>query len=270
VIKDIVEEVNNNIQEKGLILGMRNFIEKHHTKLVIEKNPRITEILKKESGIVVANHGAEADVLAILAAVENRKDIYLIINSSVENVLPVLNKYFIHVYVASKIKERWDGRIKLKIWGTFHKTPDYSREEEHQKNIENINKAIEKINQGALVIIFPDGGDKKSDWFPGVGYLIHGIKSKNKSFVIRAFIEGTSNFDYLRFLPIIGRFLPKFKVSFAKPLAVDKIKKADPRETTKYLENKYKEWVSSFQLWTNVSKNYLWLQMLFIFLVTKP
>jgi 1-acyl-sn-glycerol-3-phosphate acyltransferase len=270
VIKDIVEEINKDVQTKGIILGMRKFIKKHHTKLVIKKNPNITEILKKRSGIVVAHHSAESDVLAILAAVEDRKDVYLIINSSVENVSPVLNKHFIHVYVASKIKERWDGRIKLKIWGTFHKTPNYSHEEEHQKNIENINKAIEKINQGALVIIFPNGGDKKSDWFPGVGYLVHGIKSENKSFITRAYIEGTSNFDYLRFLPIIGRFLPKFKVSFAKPLAINQIKKSNPRETTKYLEDKYKEWVSSFKLWTNVSRNYLWLQMLFIFLVTKP
>jgi hypothetical protein len=171
--------------------------------------------------------------------------------------------------VASKIKERWDGRIKLKIWGAFHKTPDYSQEEEHQKNIASINKAIEKINQGALVIIFPNGGDKKSDWYTGVGYLVHGIKPENKSFLTRAYIQGTSDWDYLRFVPIIGRFLPKFKVSFAKPMAINKIKKSNPRETTRFLEDKYKEWVQSFHLW-NVSRNYLWLRMLFIFLLTKP
>jgi len=270
MIRGIIQEIDKNIRENGITWGMQKLLKRSNTKLVIKTNPKIIEVLEKYPGVVVANHPAEADVVAILAAIEKRKDVYLIINSNVKNVSSSLDNHLIPVYINKKIKQSWSGRLKLKIWGCFHKIPDYSQEEEHQKNIESINLAIEKVNQGALVIIFPDGGNKKSYWLSGVGHLINGIKLKNKSFVTRAYIEGTSHFDYLRLFPLLGKFLPKFKVSFAKPLMINQLKKSSPKETTKYLETKYGNWINSFNLWINVSKNYLWLRMLFLFFITKP
>lgn len=270
MIRKVVEKINKNISENGAVLGMQNFIKRCNTKLVVKTNPKIVRILKKHAGIIVANHPAEADVIAIWAAIEDRKDVYMIINSSLKNVSAALDKHLIPVYINTKSTKKWIDRLKLKILSRVVKNPNYSPEEEHQKNIESINLAIKKINQGALVIIFPDGGDKKSNWFSGIGYLIHGVKIKNKSFITRAYIQGTSIFDYLRLLPLVGKFLPKFRVSFAKPLMINKIKKTDPKTTTRYLEARYGNWLKSFNLWTNVSRNYAWLRMLFLFLITKP
>lgn len=269
MISNTLTEINKNIKKVGVVGAIGKFMNKCNTEVVVQSNQEINQVLEKASGVIVANHPAEADVLAILAAVKKRKDIYLIINSSLKNIIPELDKHLIPVFIYNKAIESFEGRLKMKILGWFHKMPKYSPQEEREKNIESINKAIKKINNGGLVIIFPDGGDKKHDWFNGIGHLIHGIKNK-KSFVIRAYIEGTSNFDYLRLIPFIGKLLPKFKISFAKPIKIDEVKKNDPKETTTHLENKYWRWRGGFWLWSKLSKNYLWLRVLFIFLINKP
>lgn len=270
MIKKLVSYLNGCISEHGVVLAMRKFLSKCNTKVEIKSNKEIDKVLKKLSGVVVANHPAESDVMAILSAVKNRKDVFLVITSSFRSLIPELDKHLIPVYISNRITESFEGKIKFKILNRLNKTPIYTPEEEHKKNIESINKAIEKVNNGGLVIIFPNGGDKKHNWFNGIGHLIHGVKNKEESFIIRAYIEGTSTWDYLRLLPLIGKFLPKFKISFANPLRMDTIQKENPKATTVNLENKYWNWRGSVKLWTKVSKNYAWLRMLFIFLISKP
>lgn len=270
MIKGLVNYLDKNISEIGVVLAMRKFINKCNTEIVIKSNKKIDLVLEKLSGVVVANHPAEADVLAILSAIKNRKDVFLIINSQFSNLVPTLNNHLIPVYISNRITKNLWGQIKFQFLFRFKKIKKYSKEEEHQKNIESISMAIEKVNNGGLVIIFPSGGNDKHGWFNGVGHLIHGIKDKEKSFLIRAHIEGTSIWDYLRILPLMGRFLPKFKISFANPLSIDKIKMDDPKQTTVELENNYWKWISSVKLWTKFNKNYLWLRMLFLFFLTKP
>jgi len=269
VIK-VIENLNKEISKCGPVVTSRNFLKRCNTDLVVTRNKKIDGILKNSSGIIVANHPAEADVLAILAAIKDRKDIFLIINSSLTKIIPELDKNLIPVYVNSKSSSSFDGRFKTWFLGLFHKFDKYSRDEEKTKNIESINLAIEKINNGGIVIIFPDGGNGKVDWFNGIGYLIHGVRDKKNKFIIRARIQGTSNWDYLRLLPLIGKLLPKFRVSFSEPLKMNLVKKEDPKVTTNGLEKRYWKWLGSIHLWTRLSKNYAWLRMLFVFLITKP
>ena len=270
MIKVLKNYLDKMIAEKGLSTAMKKILNRCNTQVVVKSNKEINKILKNFSGILVANHPAEADVLAILSAIKNRKDVFLIINSSFKKLLPTLDQHLIPVYIYNRACEHFDGKIKLKILSLFNKIEVYSKEEEHQKNLESMALAVEKINNGGLVIIFPDGGDKKHNWFNGVGHLIHGVKNKEKSFVIRAYIQGTSNWDYLRLLPFIGKFMPKFKISFATPLRMDKVEKDDPKVTTGQLENKYWNWISSIHLWTKLSKQAAWLRILFLFLISKP
>jgi len=269
MINNTLTEINRNIKKMGMVKAINRFMNKCNTEVVVQRSQEINQILKNASGVIVANHPAEADVLAILSAVKKRKDVFLIINSNLKNIIPELDKHLIPVFIYNKAVESFEGKVKMKMLDVLHKMPKYSPQEEKEKNIESINEAIEKVNKGGLVIIFPDGGDKKHGWFFGVGHLIHGIKNE-KSFVIRAYIEGTSNFDYLRLIPIVGKFLPKFKISFAKPIKINEIKKDNPKETTTHLENKYWKWRGVFWLWSKLSKNNLWLKMLFIFLINKP
>ena len=270
MFKNLINYLNKCISKYGVVLAVRKLVKKCNTKIEVKSNKEINKVLKKFSGIVVANHPSGADVFAILSAIKNRKDVFLIATSSLEKMITKLDKHLIPVYISNREVKTLEGRIKAKIFDWFNKTPKYELGEEHQKNIKSMEIAIEKINSGGLVIIFPDGGDKKHGWFNGIGHLIHGIKNKEKSFVIRAYIEGTSNWDYLRLLPLIGKFLPKFKVSFANPLRVDKIKMDCPKKTTTELENNYWNWIFSVKMWTKLTKNYAWIRMLFLFFITKP
>jgi len=269
MIKNTLMEINENIKKMGVVGAIRKFIKKCNTEVVVKSSREINQILRKASGVIVANHPAEADVLAILAAVKKRKDIYLIINSSLKKIIPELDKHLIPVFIYNKSIESFEGKLKMKIVEIFHKVAKHSLQEERDKNIKSINRAINKINKGGLVIIFPDGSDEKHGWFNGIGHMIHGIKNE-KSFVIRAYIQGTSNWDYLRLIPFMGRFMPKFKISFAKPIKIVDIKKNNPKEITANLEDKYWKWRGCLQLWSKFSRNNLWLKMLFIFLINKP
>jgi len=270
MLKGLINYVNKNISELGVVMAMNKFVKKCNTKIVVKSNDEIDKVLEKYSGVIVANHPAETDVLAILSAIKNRKDVFLIINSQLSQLIPELDKYLIPVYVSNRGTESFGTKLKLWFLSKLKKLNNFSKEEEHQKNIESIKFAIEKINQGGLVIIFPSGGNEKMAWFNGIGHLIHGIENKEKSFVIRAHIEGTSNWDYLRVLPLVGKFLPKFKISFANPLRIDKIKMDCPQKTTAELENNYWNWIFSVKLWTKLNKNYAWIRMLFLILITKP
>lgn len=270
MIKKLINYLNKCIADYGIVLAMRKFLDKCNTKVRVESNKKIDKVLEKFSGVIVANHPAEADVLALLSAIKDRKDVYLIINSQLKGLVPELDKYLIPVYISNKINSNLAGRIKLWFVSKVKKLDKYSKEEEHQKNIKSIETAIEKINKGGLVIIFPSGGDEKHGWFNGIGHLIDGIKNKEKKFVMRAHIEGTSNWDYLRLFPLIGKILPKFKVSFANPLRMDRIKMDCPKETTTKLENNYWNWIFSVKIWKKLTNNYAWIRMLFLFFITKP
>lgn len=270
MIKGLISSTNKSIGKVGLVLAMRKLIKKCNTEVIIESNDETNRVLEKISGIVVATHPPESGILALLSAIKDRKDVFLIVTSSFYKFMPKLDKYLIPVYIGDQMSESFEGKIKSKIFGLLKKSKKYSKEKSHQKNIASINMAIEKINQGGLVIIFPNGASRAKDWFDGIGYMIHGIKNKKESFVVMSCVEGTSNWDWIRFLPLIGKFLPKFKVSFSNPLRMDTVKKHNPKVTTTDLENEYWKWLGSIHLWTKLSKNYLWLRMLFLFLINKP
>jgi hypothetical protein len=269
MMKEFVLHLNKNIAKYGFVGAIKKLTHSYGIKIIVKSNDEIDEILTKGSGVLVASHPAEFDVLAILAAIKNRKDVFLIINSHFTKLMPNLDKNLIPVYVYNKSKGNFGGKLKAEIFNFFHRIEKLSGDEGRKKNIESIKLAVEKINNGGLVIIFPDGGTKK-EWFNGVGYLIHGVKNIKNSFVLRAHIKGTSNWDWLRLIPIMNKFLPNFKVNFAKPLKMDLIKQEDQRKTTKFLEKKYWRWLGSLNLWSGLSKNYAWLKTLFLFLITKP
>ncbi len=244
MIKEFVSKLDRSVAKYGLVEAIKKLLLSYGAKVVVESNDEIDEILTNGSGVLVASHPAEFDVPVILAAIKNRKDVFLVINSHFMKLIPNLDQYLIPVYVYNKSRSHFFGRLTTKIFNTFHRIEKMSIEEGRKKNIKSIKLAADKINSGGLVIIFPDGG-VGGKWFNGVGHLIHGVKNIKNSFVLRVNIKGTSNWNWLRLIPIMNKFLPEFRVSFAKPLKMNLIKKEEPGKTTKYLEKKYREWSKS-------------------------
>ena len=78
--------------------------------------------MEKFSGIVVAAHPPESGILALLSAVKDRKDVFLIVTSSFYKFIPKLDKYLIPVYIGDQMSDSFEEKIKSKIFGLFKKT----------------------------------------------------------------------------------------------------------------------------------------------------
>lgn len=243
LIKNVINKFDKEVQESGFQKALLQILIKTGTNInVINKTDNLTRILKENRVIIVAKHPFEIGILALIASLENRKDLNLIITSSLMNIGNNIDKHLIPVHIYNKEISGKKFHLKLRILKKLYQTPCLSREEEHQKNIKSISLAIEKLNLGGLVTIFPDGGSNNGKWFNGIGYLINGVKDKNNAFVIKASIQGSSNWDYFRILPGFSKLLPKLKVKFSEPILMESYKDMDPKAITANLESDYKNW----------------------------
>jgi 1-acyl-sn-glycerol-3-phosphate acyltransferase len=240
----IIGKIDQDIGKKGIQKSMDLVMKRTGTKIILgEKSENLINVLKNEAVIIVASHPQEAGIPAFLAAIESRKNMNLIIESSLMNVFPSANKYLIPVYINNRQLAQNKFHLKLKLLKLIHKTEDFTYEDEHQKNIESINLAGKKINKGNMIVIFPDGGSTDGKWFSGVGHLIKKIKLKDKTYVVKAYINGTSAWDFLRIIPGISKIFPSFRIYFDEPIKMTEFKKMEAKKITANLENDYNDWI---------------------------
>lgn len=244
-VGSLINFLDENIQRYGLQKGMLNVASRSGTKLkVFGLTPDVEKILKHERVVVVANHPHESEEIALIASMPERKDFYLIGNYLSTKFSQSLTKYIIPVYINHHRETRklipYEFLIKR-----FYSFPIFSEEEEHRKNIESINLASQKVSDGGLVIIFPGRRGINGNWYPGVGHLLKGIKTDKKIHVIKAYIQGTLDLDFLRIIPKLGKLLPEIKVTFASPREVNNILDKDPKQITSILEEEYNNWVKT-------------------------
>jgi len=242
----LIKKLDKKVGKLGFQQTMMKIVKRCGGKLIIHhKTKDINNILKNQPVIVVANHPAEPDIISLIAALSPRKDLYLIINSSLMNMGPNLDKHFIPVYVNHRFINKSKSHFRLKLLMKFHHIEPINRKRAHQKNIASIKQASKKINQGGLVVIFPGGSDSEDKWLSGVGYLIKDINTKNNSYIIKAYIKGSSNWDYLRLIPGLGKIFPAIKIFFSQPKPVNEFIKYHPKEITQNLEVEFNKWVST-------------------------
>ncbi len=276
ILGNVIRNIDSDIGKIGIQKTMAKIIKNNGTKLlIINKNKELKNILKTRPVVVVANHPYEAEVLVLLASLENRKDINLIISSSFSNVTPNIDKHLIPVHIYNRQVCKKGPNIKFRLIRKIHKTKALTCEDEHKKNIDSINLASKKINKGELVVLFPSGGGVDGKWFNGIGHLINGVKNKNNAYIVKAHIQGTSNKDYLRIIPGIAKLLPKFRVNFDEAIPMKIFKDFEPKAITLSLETGYNNWIKTiehekrfkFQPWIRPIKGaYLLRTLLFWFI----
>jgi 1-acyl-sn-glycerol-3-phosphate acyltransferase len=244
IASSFLDKLNNKIDKVGLQEAARFLLKRFKTNLIlVNLSPEIQEILSSMPVVVVANHPAEADVVALIAALPTRKDFYLIANSSFCGMMSNFDKYLIPVYVTDNLINKDNFNLKLRIFKKIHSTQEFSEKEAHKKNIQSISLAAEKVREGGLVGMFPGAGKENGEWFSGIGYLISQAKSPD-AYIVMINISGTSSLDYLRFIPKASKVFPKFKVRFALPLRMKDYLDLSPKEIAKKLEGEYREWAN--------------------------
>lgn len=223
-------------------------------KLVVEgKDDLVREVLKTKPVVVISNHPSFAEILTVIASLEPRDDMSLIGMSVFQGVGPNISEHVIPVYMTPRMDSKRYGSPIIRAGNALRFGPQVSTSEAPGKNFESIGKAIEKVKEGGLVVIFPEGvasGRKDKKWRSGIGHLVSGIGTETKAYLVFAYCEGTSNLDFMRIVPGVKRFLPTMRVTFAEPrlIASSIGEDMDPRAITKKIEQEYHAWTSSLAL----------------------
>ena len=243
----IVKDFDEDIKKYGLQQATKNLVKRHHGKLRIGQLSKNTAyVLQNKPVIVVGNHPFEIETYAIFASLPKRDDIYLIMSANFVGFLPHLDKHLIPVFVNHHAVREKASKFSGRVANFIGRTMKFPEKQARLKNKESIEHAANKINKGGLVILFPEGfRGKGGKWFSGIGHLIKKVGHNNDAYVVKAYVHGTSDLDYLRLIPIINRFLPIVSVYYSEPQKITDILKKDSEAKIikDKLETEYNNWI---------------------------
>ena len=215
-------------------LSPKNFSISGHTKAT-------DKLLRHSPALITINHPYNTEPLLLTLALPPRQDIFLIIHDAYLTVGPNFNRHLIPIYPKQSIIDQ-SKKLTIIIGRNIHFGRVYSNQDAHQKNIDSIKLAAEKINQGGIVIHCPEGVLGKN-WFPGIGHLISQLNPQTKAHYLSTNIQGTSYFDLFHHVPGMNYLLPKLKLTFPPPQPISQILKqtTNPKQITRLLQQQYQQ-----------------------------
>lgn len=236
------------VGDKGLQLAMMGLIESTGSRLEIcGRKGEVKRILSNESVLVVANHPYDAEVIPLLAALPLRKDVYVVGTSDFVGMGSNVSNHLIPVYINRHVESE-NQRLSVRLGRRFKFGPRPVSEEAQRMNKQAIKDAGQRIREGGMVVLFPEGlRGKGGKWFPGIGWLLNEVRGENEAYFVRVFVQGTSNLDPLRLIPGFGKLFPVLRVTFSKPQRIVSIldEEMDPKRFTKKLQGDYQRWSKS-------------------------
>lgn len=248
LIGRLIKKIESEAKTFGWQHAFHNLITRSHSTVSICSMGKETKkVLLHKACVIVANHPYEAETIALIASLPRRKDLYLIVNAMFMGISPTIDKHLIPVYIRHHFAHKNKKPFLGWFMDTFYPKEKDTPEEEHKKNIQSIQLASRRVKEGGLVIIYPGRRSSDSKWFDGVGYLLKGAGKTKIAYVVKVYTTGTSNWDYLRLLPYVGRFLPAVNIYFSQPNAFRKYTSGDGKEITRILEEEYNSWVKSIE-----------------------
>jgi len=269
-VRRILRPINKSLKNHGLSPTLKSIVVKLSRSFTINISQNTQKVLKNDRVLLICNHPAQADVLLLLAAVPKRPKIFLVIMHGVLSILPAINKHLIPVYISHRINNDSEPDWKVRLLNKIHFSPEYSKEVAHQKNIKSMTLATQKIDEGSLLAVFPAGGSKNGrDFLPGVGHVIKNLKYPDKTKIVMAHITGTSTFDFLRIIPFVSKFLPRFKIEFSEALNATNFSGNNGRQISQHLQSVYDQWSLPYEPLPKFQYAALYLRSLLFFLLFK-
>lgn len=246
MLNTIVKTIEKDINDFGFVGATQQAVKRSGTKLKITRPVETRKILQNKPVVIAANHPFEVEPIVLISSLPKRNDIYLIINAAFTGLIKKLDENLIPVYInhhrgKSNNLKRWSGVTIDK----YHPMPLLRPEEAQRRNRESIKYAANLVKKGGIVIIFPDRRSLSGVWFSGIGHLLNTIGKAKETHYVKAFVGGTSNWDYLRIIPNLGKVLPKVHVHFSEAQEIKKVLSydKDPKKITAQLEHEYNQWV---------------------------
>jgi 1-acyl-sn-glycerol-3-phosphate acyltransferase len=242
----IIGGFDKEVGEIGMMATVKKMLARTKSKLEITFDGEETkQVLKNGPVIVTVNHPHQSDVMIIMAALPDRNDWGMIVQSTLLGLGKEIDKKMIPVFVDhQKDSLSFWKKSKYIFFAKLHTHKPLSREEGKEMNRRGLIGASSRLDKNELVIIFPTGGSKDGRWFSGVGHMIKGSKNPGLK-IVMANIEGSSSWDYFRLIPGVSRLLPTIKVRFSLPIEVNEYRKMKAKEIALKLETKYEEWLKN-------------------------
>ncbi len=251
-INTLIKRIDHDIQLLGFIPAMQQLIKRTSVALQIHALDNKTHDLLQNNGcIVIFNHPYEIETYVVVSALPNRNDLKIIATSNLLGISKSFDHYLLPVYVDHNAKKEKANKLSGHFVKLFNLRPYIHPEEAHKKNIQTLKNASQFIQKGGLVVLCPEGfRGKEGRWFSGIGHLIVGVGSKKEVYYVSCYINHTSNLDWCRLIPFIGRILPAITVSFSNPRPLRDIIDTyrDPKNITLGLEHEYNLWTNSLTL----------------------
>lgn len=267
-VRRILRPINKSLRNHGISETLREIVKKTSTGFIINISKNTKKVLKNDRVLLICNHPAQADVLLLLSAIPRRPKVFVVVMHGLLSILPAINKHLIPVFVAHRLDDGSVKDWKFRLFNKIHFSPQYSNETAHKKNIKSITLATQKIDEGSLLAIFPAGGSRNGrDFLPGVGHVIKNLKYPKVTKIVMAHVTGTSTFDFLRIIPFVNKFLPKFKIEFSEALNASDFTGNDGRTIANNLQNVYDRWSLPFYPLPKLKMAALYLRSLLFFLL---
>ena len=251
LIGNIAKMIDRIIGQQGLAAAAHELLTMMKTKLTVKKySEAVDNVIQTGQVLVLGNHEHMLEVVALLAAMPNRKDIYTVGVAGLKGFGPNFAKHLLPVHIRPASITAHEMKLTSRIGralGLGVAVPPNAQE----INAQSIRIAAELISNGAMVIMFPSGVRKtNSVWSVGVGYLVDQIARKDKTSIVFAYVTGASNLDFLRLIPGIRCLLPKFSVTLSTPIAIKDlpVTKGSPKQIAKYLHSEYISWVKTISI----------------------
>jgi len=269
-VRRILRPINHSLKIHGISKTFKKVIQNCSRDFIINLPESTKKVLKKDRVLVICNHPSQVDVLLLLASLPHRSDTYLVAMHRLLSILPSIDKHLIPVYISHRINDFSKTDWKFNILKKFHFSPEYSKEVAHQKNIENIALAAKRVDEGHLLCLFPAGGSENGrDFLPGIGHLIKNLKYPEDTKIVMAHVGGTSDWDYLRIIPFVNKFLPKFRINFSEAQDISNFIYPEARQIPKLLQDHYEKWSLPFEPLPKFQYAALYLRSFFLFLLFK-
>ena len=261
VVGRMVSKFDSMIGTHGLQGAMRELVRRSGGKLETSGlDPSVEDILRTKPVLLICNHPHDIETFALGAALPDREGLFFIGSHNLQGIGDNLAAHIIPVYIGKHEKgEGKQFKLSVRVGRRFKLGPDMSEEEAHQRNEQSIITAAEKIAQGHLVVIYPEGPKgKEGKWMDGIGYLLYHLCNTPDAQIVFAHVSGTSDKDILRLIPGASRFFPTVKVNFSTPMparkivghltAIDPTDKASVKSIAKGLargqERDYSRWIN--------------------------
>lgn len=241
-----LKRVEANVEQFGIQEALRRLSDGVNAKLEVCMSKKTRRILAKERVIVIANHPTDTEPVAIFAGMPPRRDAKLIVSDCMANLSRAVDEHLIPVHVRlDKIHSPVGWRPLAFLANITSANQDMTSEEAHNFNINQMRLASQELAKGSLIMIFPGKRIKDGRWFPGVGHLLSEAKTDEPIYVVNAHVVGTSHWDFVRFVPQLGKVMPPIQVTFSEPFQVNALKKKSGKAIAHVLEKRYESWSES-------------------------